>query len=136
MTIEADCFRLKKKRDEVLEQSLRITPGSSKKITFFKQQGVDIMVFCNADNTQGTIAISGHRLPWKVSAKLFESEEDNLGKFVYVNGMIQIKQGQELILFSRRGPKKEIDLYLGPESNERLESSGNPDALSLAPVKI
>lgn len=131
MSIEAECFRVRRWKDDTLVRSDTVHRGASETLPYL--QRIQILATCDVDNSSGTIRLKTPiRRSRKLSVTLFESDDDLEGRKVSYSQPIKITGEQELAIF-HRAEKKEIVIFLNKEN--RSEDKTPPiDADRLAPV--
>jgi hypothetical protein len=118
MAVEAECYTLKRQVGDVLDNSASVPPGSTENLEFSKERKVGVVVFCDIDDTKGTVLLVGDDVNKKVSAVLFENESDDEGLRISAEGFLPIKEGQALWITLKRRPRKEITFYLEPGGDD------------------
>lgn len=131
MSIEAECFKIRKLRDDTLVRSDRVLLGSSEKLPYLRK--IEILATCDIDNSSGTIRLKTPiKRSRKLSVMLFENFDDIEGRKISYNQPIKITGEQELSIFYK-AEKREVVIYLNQEDG--IENKASPiDVDRLFPV--
>ncbi len=135
MKVEAECYR-SIRGDDVLERSCTIPAGVFMDVGFLGEKSdIRIAAFCDVEGKKGTVWILrkegegwsiGRKfssdISKKVKAVLYEDENDDRGGAVDIHTPIQITAGQELSIFSTKGPKREISVYLDSDGDNATQT--------------
>ena len=117
MSIEADCFSVRRLRDDVLVKSDRILPGVSETLPYLRT--VQILATCSIDNSSGTVRLKTRiRRSRKLSVVLFESPDDLDGQTIPYDQPIKITGDQKLSIFHKI-EKREVVIYLNKETSSK-----------------
>lgn len=131
MSVEAECFKVRRLRESVLVRSDRVLRGSSEKLPYLQQ--ISILATCDIDNSSGTIRLKTPiRRNRNLSVTLFDNYDDMKGHKISYDEPIRIIGEQELYIFYKT-EKREIVIYLNQESQS--EDNARPvDLDHLVPV--
>lgn len=137
MSVEVECYSVKRQREDILEQSVSVAPGSLAPISFL--DNIRLVTFCDDSNTAGSIWIGGKNPERYVSVILYENEDDDEGRPVFVDPdlpVVRITAEQELYIYSRKKPKKEVFVCLesDDDEDEEIMTDSPEDSKFLVPV--
>lgn len=119
MSVEIDCYNLKKSGDGDLVEKLVVRSASWEEITFLGKK-IAIMVICNVDNTEGTVWIFGKNLNKIFYLDRYIDSEDFDGtrvkKGLFRSGSrFKITNSQAFSITTKRKPYKQVLLFLNKE---------------------
>lgn len=125
MSVEVECYRLRRCGEDTLEKSLSVAPGDHVSTNYLGK--VRVLTFCDISNEICHVWLRGSFLRKHVFAALYDGEDDIEGKPVLLDSEnpVRLKKQQNLRIRSRRGPKKEVYVY--------LDSDDDPEDISVDP---
>ena len=132
MSIEADCFKVRRTKKDLLIKSTSVMPGSSEVVDYVEKVG--ILAICGLDNLSGTVLLKTDiKRVRNLSVILYENDNDDKGQTISsYDQPIKITGEQELSIFHKL-KKKEVIIYLEREDNSK--SQGSPlDLDRLLPI--
>ena len=95
MSVETEMYVIKNKKEDDLEDSFSVYPGGFEK-TKFLGGNVDLVIFCDVDNTKGTVWILADEKSREVNAIKYRNDEDIEGEEVSVDKPIKIQREETL----------------------------------------
>ena len=117
MSVETEMYVIKNKKEDDLEDSFSVYPGGFEK-TKFLGGGVDLVIFCDVDNTRGTVWILADEKSREVEVVKYRDDEDIEGEEVNVDKPIKIQGEETLSIFNRRGEERQAYIFFDLEEGE------------------
>ncbi|MDO8498563.1 MAG: hypothetical protein Q7S44_02150 [bacterium] len=117
MSLEADFYILGRKKEEIIEISISVRQGSSKRIVYLGGL-VRMVMFCSIEDRRGSVWIMGRNLEKRIDVVRYQDEWDGQGEVVSPTRPVRIKDEQMISILSRRVPQKEIFIYLDTEGQD------------------
>ena len=117
MSVETEMYVIKNKKEDDLEDSFSVYPGGFEK-TKFLGGGVDLVIFCDVDNTRGTVWILADEKSREVEVVKYRDDEDIEGEEVNVSKPIKIQGEETLSIFNRRGEERQAYIFFDLEEGE------------------
>lgn len=124
MPVEAECFIVRRKNEDILKESYRVSPGSSENISFLGPK-IKIVAFCDVENMTGHIWVKGINLHKQIQVFRYEDYDDSEGKRVSLDAPITIIGQQELAIFTVRGQKRQV--YFSIDRGENMDKENDLD---------
>lgn len=122
MSVEIDCYRLKRKGDDKLEKSFSLDPGSFKLVNYFRN--IRLLAFCAHENEFSRVIIKGRSPGINISLKLYEDDADEKGKWIFPESdkSVLLTGKQQLSICSERGKyRKQVFIYLDRDNGNDHE---------------
>ena len=116
MSVETEMYVIKNKKEDDLEDSFSVYPGGFEK-TKFLGGNVDLVIFCDVDNTKGTVWILADEKSREVNAIKYRNDEDIEGEEVNVSKPIKIQGEETLSVFNRRGEERQAYIFFDLEED-------------------
>lgn len=112
MQVEIDFYDVRVNEDIPLE-SLNVNPGGIETSYFFGENA-GLLASSNMMDRSSTVTVTGHNVEKRVTAKVYQDEEDLVGEQVeLIKGRVTFVEPQELILSFRQGEEwKEAAFYI------------------------
>jgi len=123
MSLEVDCYKLKRQQGSVLEESFSISSGQFGCIQFLRN--IRLLVRHEEEGRSGNVLIAGQNPRLRLSIMLYRDNNDEKGKIVFLdepNMPIWLEGDQILSIATRRRPYKalfdqEVLIYLGSDDD-------------------
>jgi len=116
MSVETEMYVIRNKKEDDLEDSFSVYPGGFEK-TKFLGGGVDLVIFCDVDNTKGTVWVLTDEKSREVDAVKYRDDEDIEGEEVNVSKPIKIQGEETLSVFNRRGEERQAYIFFDLEED-------------------
>ena len=120
MSVETEMYVIESAKDDRLEESFSVYPGSFEQ-TGFLGGNVKLGVFCDADNTKGTVYIQIDGKSREINAVKYRDDEDLEGEDVDINKPIVIKGMESLSVYNYRGQQREAFIFIDLEDDWKNE---------------
>ena len=131
MRVEAECYLVKRRTEDILMRTHSVSSGSWESVDFLGKR-TKIALFCSLDKDKGSVLIKDPKK--QIQVFRYEGPDDPEGQRMNTDLPIEIMGEQEVSIVTKRGkPIKEVLIFLNSENGEIYADSpfGTPDGVPI-----